>query len=185
MDTVVQQPRSSVGVSTHSITQLHEIAETIYDDAIEHAHAMFPPIKRKEELEHLFNDREFICRFKCGLSSSVSRVLAEYDDRTSAIYIFEPCANPDIESGEFLPLDGTLNLLLVVKSPTAGMEAFIASLDRALTQQLRDLPTPMFATTPSILNVIPVTEYDIEHCRGFAALLSSVYAPPLKVWPAE
>ena len=79
-------------------------------------------------------------------------------------------------------IDGTINLILVVSSPTAGLEAFIASLDRSLTQSLKELPLPILATYDSVLNAILITKKDLELGKGHAALVTSIFTPPLKVW---
>jgi hypothetical protein len=71
---------------------------------------------------------------------------------------------------------------VVVQSPSAALDAFIASLDRALTASLNELPSPKFEQRTSILDVNILTEGDVKQGRGYAVLLSSVFTPPLQVW---
>jgi hypothetical protein len=183
MDTTIPEPKAGVRFSTAQITQLNDVAETILEDAVTYARAQLPSAFRDQALGILLTDRDFFCRFKCGLSNTISQTISEFDSRVLEVYTFDPYCNADIESGEYLPLDGNLNLLVVVSAPSAGLQAFITSLDRALTEQLRDLPLPMLAQYQSVLNAVLVTERDIKLRRGFGALASSVFSSPMKTWP--
>ncbi|MGB3717284.1 MAG: hypothetical protein WA996_22910, partial [Candidatus Promineifilaceae bacterium] len=98
-------------------------------------------------------------------------------------YLFEETANPDAETEDYLSIvDLTIHLLASVTSASAALEAFVTSVDRALTEVLCELPSNAFSRRTSILNVIPITEIDIEEGRGYAVLLSSIYARPLRIW---
>jgi len=175
-----QEPK--VKISSEQATELFEVAEKIRDDAITFARMKLPQFKQDTDLGVLLEKRDFLCGFKHGLVESTCHVLGDYDGKALESYYFDPCDNPDAQSGEEIPVDCTLNIILVVKSKTAGLEAFIASLDRALTQALKELPLPMVASYDSVLNVIPVTKKDVESGKGYAVLLSSVHAPALKIW---
>lgn len=170
---------------TPRVTQSHEIADTIQEDALKQAHAKLAPFQRSLDLEALFQRHDFFDGFKYSVAKSVSNVIADHDSNAKAFYLFDPSTNPDVETGEYLPMEATIHLLLLVERPSAGLEAFIASLDRALTQSLKALPSPMLATTSSILNIILITEEDIKHRRGYAALILSLFAPPLKIWSRD
>ncbi|MGB7114713.1 MAG: hypothetical protein WBD56_01090 [Anaerolineales bacterium] len=182
MSTNVETPVSRVVVSPRQATQLNEVVETIIEEALECARLKIPPIRQEQDLDILFQQHDFFCTFKYGLADEVGRVIGEYDVNMEEIYLFEPCANPDFQSGEDMPIDGTINLILVVSSPTAGLEAFIASLDRSLTQSLKELPLPILAKYDSVLNAILITKKDLELGKGHAALVTSIFTPPLKVW---
>jgi hypothetical protein len=182
MSSVVETPQKKVSLSSMQTADLLEVAKTARDAALDFARLKFPPVKRDLDLEYLFRQRDFLCAFKSGLVENTCRVIGDYDAKALASYYFEPCTNPDTQSGEDIPIDGTLNIILVVKSKTAGLEAFINSLDRVLTKALKELPLPLLDSYDSVLNVIPVTEEDIEKGKGYAILLSSVHAPALKVW---
>jgi hypothetical protein len=185
MDTTYPQPKTKMKITPSQVTHLSEVVETIVEDALAYARAQIPSAFRDQDLSILLQDRDFFCRFKCGLSLRISQILAEFDKRVLEIYSFDPYTNPDVESGEYLPLDGNLNLLMIVSSPSAGLEAFFTSLDRALTSQLKLLPLPMLAQYQSVLNAVPVTEKDIKLRRGLGALASSVFSSPMKTWPLD
>jgi len=182
MNSVEKTSKKKETLSSKEATGLIEVAENIRDAALGFARSKLSPIKRDQELEALFQYHDFLCAFKHGLVESTCHVIGDYDVKALESYYFDPCANPDAEFSEVIPFDGTLNIILVVKSKTAGLEAFIASLDRALTQVLKELPLPMLKSYDSVLNVIPVTEEDIEKGKGYAVLLTSVHAPALKIW---
>jgi hypothetical protein len=183
MSSVVETPpKKKVSPSPMQSADLLEVAKTARDAALDFARLKLPTVKKDLDLEFLLRQRDFLCAFKNALVENTCRVIGDYDAKALASYYFEPCTNPDAHLGEEVPIDGTLNIILVVKSKTAGLEAFINSLDRALTTALKELPLPLLDSYDSVLNVIPVTEEDIEKGKGYAVLLSSVHAPALKVW---
>jgi len=181
MVTTVQDPKPKEIVSESRVTQLDELAETIRDNAINLTRSQLPTFQKDQSLDVLLLRQDFIERFKCGLAKGIGDTLAAFDKQVCSLYIFEPSTNPDIESGENLSLDPTLHLLLLVKTPTAALEAFVTSLDRALTQRLKELPYPLIADCESILDIVLITKEDVERRRGYAALLTSLFAPPLKI----
>ena len=104
------------------------------------------------------------------------------DGNVQAVYCFEESANPDSETEETLMPDIGVHLLLLVNSNSAALEAFIKSLDGALAGLIRALPSPALAKRSSVLNVIPITQKDVENKSGYGALLSSMFARPVKLW---
>jgi hypothetical protein len=72
--------------------------------------------------------------------------------------------------------------LVQVAKPSAALEVLIVSLDKELTAKLRALPSTRFAERASVLDVNLLTEEDVRLGTGYAVMLSSVFAPPLKVW---
>ena len=183
MDTVAKNLESKVSPQIHQAVELTEVAEKIKDKALDFAKMKLPPLKRDQNLEELFQQRNFFCDFKHGLVEGVCQTIGEYDGKVIESYCFDPDANPDCQSGDEIPLDGTINIILVVESKTAGLDALITSLDRGLTQALKELPIPNLVSYDSVLNIIQVTQNDVENRKGYAALISSLYAPALKVWP--
>jgi hypothetical protein len=182
MRSVVETPQKKATLSSKQATDLTEVAKMTRDAALDFALLKIPPVKRDLDLAFLLQQHDFFCAFKNGLVESTCRVIGDYDAKALESYYFDPCANPDAQSGEEIPIDGTLNIILVVKSKTAGLEAFINSLDRAMTEALKELPLPLLDSYDSVLNIIPVTKEDIEKGKGYATLLSSIHAPALKVW---
>jgi len=183
MEAVVNKTESKLSPQINQAVELAEVAEKIRDDALVSAKSKLPPILQGQNLEELFQDTYFFCYFKHGLVESVCQTLCDYDEKIMESYCFDPNANPDCQSGEEILVDGTLNIILVVESKTAGLDALTASLNRSLTQALKELPIPMLKSYDSILNIIQVTQDDVENRKGYAALISSIYVKALKVWP--
>lgn len=165
-----------------SVTSLDEVVETIYQDALTLAQERLSAPLRGLELKRLLRRTEFVENLKHGLSVGVANALSENDSRVKAVYSYDPSTNPESDSGEELPIDPTVHLLVVTEASSAALEAFIGSLDRALTATITALPSPKFEQRTSILDVNILTDQDIQKGRGYAVLLSSVHAPALKVW---
>ncbi len=119
---------------------------------------------------------------KDGLVQGVARALAANDANVQAVYAYDPSANPDNEIGDDYSLDATLHLLVLVTTPSAALQTFIEALDRALTEDLRDLPSLAFQIRESVLDINLFTAKEVEQRIGFAGLLSSIYAPAIKIW---
>jgi hypothetical protein len=186
MTTKVLQPdlKHVMIAETHEthVTSLQEIAETICDNAINQAIAKFSPSLRNIGLAELMKRNEFFDYFQYGLANGITNVLAANDERVQAIYYFDPYMNPDAETEEFMPLDVSVNLLVLVQSKTAALTSFIAALDRALTQRVVELPSSAVAALSSILNALLITEADVTNRKGYAALISSMFAKPRQIW---
>ena len=183
MLTEVSGPETRTRVETQHVSSLLETAETVRRIALDQARLKLRLRDQQMDLALLFERREFVDYFKYTLSVEVARVIASTDQRVQGIYLFEESANPDSETEDYLSsLDLTIHLLALVTSGSAALEAFVTSLDRALTEVLNDLPSEPFAGRTSFLNVLPITEIDVQERRGYAVLLSSIYARPLKIW---
>ena len=167
------------------VTSLDEVAETIREAALAAAREKLSAPQRSLDLASLLCRPDFFERFKHGLATAVSQTLAANDSHVQATYVYEPSANPDIETGTDLPPEAALHLLVLVTQPSAALEAFVAALDRALTATLKTLPSNLFAQRESVLDVNVITEKDVRLGLGYAAMLASVFAPPLKVWQRE
>ncbi len=164
-----------------AVSPLDEVAETIREDALTLAQERLTAPLRGLGLKRLLRRPEFIENVKYGLALGVANTLAAHDPNVMAVYAFDPSSNPDNDLADTL-MDPTVHLLVVVKSSSAALEAFIAALDRALTASLNHLPSDKLEQRTSILDLNILTESDIAQGRGYAILLSSVFAPPLRLW---
>ncbi len=172
-----------VEVESVAVTPIADVAETIRNDAIEFARQQVDG--EDAGLISLLSRRDFFESFKYGLVSRIAEVLAATDRNILAVYTYDLDMNPDAEIGGELPLDATVRLLVHVTTPSAALQAFIGALDRALQTSLKELPTPLFRERTFILDVNLITDQDIQHRLGFAKLLASPFAPPLRVWQRE
>jgi hypothetical protein len=185
MYTEIQAQKSENRLTTERVDNLKKTIKIIRNNAIQHSRMKMPLPQQNDALSRLLERRDFVQYFRHALAHEIARVLATYDQHVQAVYLFDESINPDAETEDYLPhVDLTIHLLLKVTSNSAALGAFITSLDRVLTEELREMPDS-FADYTSFLDVIPITEQAVQERRGFAALLSSIYARPLKVWPRE
>jgi hypothetical protein len=163
------------------ITDIQEHVNVIRDNAIEYAVSGLPAASRNEDLVALSQRQDFLSHLKCGLAKGVGDLLKKNDEQIKSVYLYEPDTNPEFDLGVVQPLDGTVHLLLLVRKSSAALEALIIALDRALTQSLKESEFPVYVKYPSVLDVVPITDEDVRAGRGFAALLSSIFTPPIRV----
>jgi len=184
MYTEVQSQKREGQLTTERVDSfLKEMIGTIRNNAINHSRTKMPLQLQNEVLSRLLERSDFIQYFRHALAHEIALVLGTYDQHVQAVYLFDESINPDAETEDYLPhVDHTIHLLLKVTSNSAALGAFITSLDRALTEELREM-LDSFAGYTSFLDVSPITDKSIQERRGYAALLSSFYARPLKVWP--
>jgi hypothetical protein len=171
--------------TTTQVPYLEDVAETIRDDAIEQARSKLSPFQSGLSLEQLLGDNNFIDYFKYGLASGAAKALAANDKHVQAVYVFESSTNPGSETETSTPIEMTIHLIIKVSRASAALEAFIDSLDKAMVRSLQSLPSPLFQMRVSVLDVIIVTAEDVQRRVGYAALLSSMFAPALKIWERE
>lgn len=165
------------------VTHLREIAQKICHEALCQTYARMTPVQETLEEDYLLQNQGFFQSFKYHLAKEVAETLGANDRQVQAIYLFEPATNPDAETGQDQPLDATLHLLVVVSKFSAALDAFIEALEQGLTRRLKEeLPSPLLAERRFILNVILVTEEAVEQRQGYASLISSILAPPFKLW---
>ncbi len=151
------------------VSYLDDVSMTIRDDAIEQARSK---LSISLSLEQLLKDNRFIGYLKYGLATGIAEALAANDARVQAIYLYDP--SDDLEM--------TLHLIVETSASSAALDAFIESLDQALTRCMRDLPSPLLEGRTFIMDVNMVTEEEVRHRVGYAAFLSSMFAPALKIW---
>jgi hypothetical protein len=72
-----------------------------------------------------------------------------------------------------------------VDKPSAALEALIASLDRAMLDSLKDLPSDLYAKRDWVIDVKLISDLDIGRGTGFAKLLNSIFAPALMIWQRD
>ncbi len=168
-----------------TVSDVSGTAEEIREGALAFVREKLTAFQRGLDLIGLLRRSEYFEIFKHGLAIGVANVLARYDQRVLGVYTYELQTNTDVETGEAVPLNPTLHMLLLVSAPSAALDAFISSLDRALMASLKELALPVLKQRDFILDVNLVTKQDIQYKIGYAKLLSSVFAPPLKVWQRE
>lgn len=168
-----------------TVSEVTRTAEEIREGALAYVREKLTAFQRSIDLIGLLRRSEYFEIFRYGLAIGVANALAKYDQRVLAAYTYDLQTNIDVESGEALPFNPTVHMVLLVSTPSAALDAFIGSLDRALMASLNELDLPVLKQRDFILEVNLVTKQDSQYKLGYAKLLSSVFAPPLKVWQRE
>lgn len=163
------------------LTQLDEVAETIRVEALVSAQNKMGALQRGLDISQALARPDFVDSFKYGLALGAAKVIAANDPRVQSIHLFEPSGSADSDAPSF-NADPSINMLVVVSAGSPALEAFIASLDRAMIASLRQLPTQLFAEREWILDAKLLTEEMLAEGRGYACLFGSSFSPPLKVW---
>jgi hypothetical protein len=184
IDAAAVQERE-VKASTATVSDVSETAVEIRDGALAYVRDKLTAFQHSLDLMGLLRRSDYFEIFKYGLAIGVANALAKYDRRVLAVYTYDLQTNADVEIGEALPLNPTLHMLLLVSTPSAALDAFIDSLDRALLASLKELGLPVLRQRDYILEVNLVTKQDVQYKIGYAKLLSSVFVPPLRVWQRE
>lgn len=177
----VSKVNMQVIATAEEVTDIQQRVNNICDDAIKYAVSKLPAARQDDDLLTLSQRKDFLPHLKCGLAKGVGDLLTEKDVQVKEVYLFEPDANPDLESGVFDDLDATVHLLLLVGTSSAALESLITALDRALTQSLKESKIPVYAKYRTVLDIVPITNEDVRLRRGFATLLSSIFTPPIRV----
>jgi hypothetical protein len=166
-----------------TVSSLGELAKTIRASAVAEALSDRRSYASNEALLELELSRPAVREaVKDGIARGVARALAAHDEQVQAIYGYDPSANPDSEAGDDRLFDATIHLLALVTAPSAALQAFIAALDRALTESLRQLPCPPFQIRESVLDINLITRREVQEHKGYAGLLSATFAPAIEVW---
>ncbi len=163
------------------VTKIQELVETIRDDAVKFALSKLTPFQRTKELERLVWQQEFLSHFKCGLAKGVGDTLLAHDGQVRTVYLFDPSANPDSVEGGEMTADAAVHLLVRVKKRSAALNTLISALDQALTASIKKLGWSRYSSYRSLIDIIPITDEDIQERKGFAVLLTSLFSPPIRV----
>lgn len=169
------------GTAPAELTQLDEVAETIRVEALVSAQHKMGALQRNLDLSQALTQPDFLDSFKYGLAVGMAKAIAAHDLRVQSIHLFEPSGSADADLAGF-SLDPSIHMLVVVSAGSPALEAFLASLDRAMVVSLRELPHRRFAEREWVLDAKLLTEEMLAEGRGYACLLGSSFAPPLKVW---
>lgn len=151
------------------ISDMDVLAEAIRAEAIDQAKLALPEEDRPLRLEALLGRPAFARLLKQQLANGVAATIGASDTRVRAVFGYD--------------IDGPrIHLLVLVAKPTAGLEAFIDSLDRALGHSMQDLRLPEYYGRERLIDASLITSQDVRLGLGVAALLSSVVHSPERLW---
>ncbi len=168
---------------TDGVSRLDEMAQRIRDQAAAAARAQLRAERQVTEPEDPAQRPDFRRHFLRALAVGVAQALAANDRRVLAVYA---CETTPAQGAEAHDRWGALaHLLVVVTAPSAALEAFVASLNRALDASLAALPRTHFSHAGPPLDINVVTEQDVRLGVGMARLLSVRLPPPVQLWQRQ
>jgi hypothetical protein len=176
---------ADTSISAMNPIQLQDITETIYAGAVARARVAVPPAQPEPSLEQLLQDGSFRQRLKIGLAEGVANILAASDERVLSVHYYEESAPLQRGAERHLPADPTVHLLVLVRVRSAGLDALVTALDRALTDTVRAIQSPLTGRHASLLNPVLITQEDVAQRRGCAVLLSLAYQALLTIWERD
>ncbi len=145
--------------------RLQDIAEKIYCEALSRLRLPVVAEQPEPDLEQLLQDGAALKKLTIGLAEGMANVLAASDERVLSVHYFAEG-------------DGAVHVLILVRSRSAGLEALVAALDRALTDTVR-------GPGASLLNPLLITEEEVAQRRGLALFLAPAGAALRTVWERE
>jgi hypothetical protein len=164
---------------TGHVSRSDEIAHAIFNQAVASARGRTRADQQLTGFNELVQLPGFVGHFLWDLTVGVAQALAANDQRVLAVYAYEASPRADASAPA---LSGALvSLLVVVTVPSAALEAFVASLNRALCARLSALPGAQLSPSGPVLDINVVTEQEVRREVGIARLLSAVL-PPVNLW---
>jgi hypothetical protein len=151
------------------ITDMDIVAETIRAEALDQTRLHLTSDNRAASTRDLMRDPALRAHFKRQLAVCVAAVIGASDARVQSVYTYDLA-------------DPLLHMLVLVAQPTAGLTAFLTSLDRSLLASLEDLHMPELEGRDTILDVHVITPKEVRLGTGYEALLSAVFTAPVKIW---
>jgi hypothetical protein len=122
-----------------------------------------------------------------GLSKEIGAYLGDIDVSIRAVYTYEPehCTGATERAIDEAELTRGINLILSVDRRRAALSSIIASLEDAVRVVRQRLVCSKANGSCYTLDVKVADEQEVVSRRGYGALISSIYARPLRVWARE
>ena len=122
------------------------------------------------------------CNYYCyNIVRELGEVLGSWSKNIKSVY---SCSYDDITSGEDFCEKSTrfplIHMIIQVEQKSKALEALIAAIDGALVQRHRRMLGP--GQLEHVLDAQVIDDADVRNRAGYAALLNSVYQPPIQVW---
>jgi hypothetical protein len=122
--------------------------------------------------------------FRYGLSKEMGEYLGAIDSSVQAVYSYEPeyaagvlhidSAGPGIDRG--------INLIVSVDRKNHALDSIVASLEDATKEAAQSMLCPKANGSCYAVDVRIVDGEELASRRGYGALVSSLYATPVKLW---
>jgi len=130
---------------------------------------------KEEVLKGLIKSDDFISgSFRYYIAKQVAEYLGEVEAGVKAVYYLE-------EQDE--PVQTRLICLIVqVERKTAALASLMEGLNQSLVEEYKKLMAPNSSQLKYLLSVIFLDSVEAESKTGEAAILSSCFNPPMRIW---
>ncbi len=122
-----------------------------------------------------------------ALSKEIGEYLGTIDTSVQAVYAYEPeyaagalhvdSARPAVDNG--------INLIVSVDRKNAALSSVVASLDDAIREGVKSLLCSKANGSCYAFDVRVVDGDEVASRRGYGALISSIYAAPVRLWARD
>ena len=119
-----------------------------------------------------------------NIAKELGEVLGCLDNNIKAVYAYDYDDNlADINCSENTSPFSLIHMIIWVGRKTKALTALIEAMDRALVQHQRRLLG--LSDIEHLLDVQVIDDEDVKTRTGYAALLRSIYQPPMQVWRSD
>jgi hypothetical protein len=126
-----------------------------------------------------------VCEYlRYGLSKEIGQYLGGIDGSVQAVYAYEPeYAAGALHLDSAAPgIDPGINLIVAVDRKNHALYSIAASLEDAVKESVQDLLCSKASGSCFALDLKIVDGEELASRRGYGALVTSVYAAPMRLW---
>ncbi len=132
-------------------------------------------------LEHLRVRNATACSYcQYSIAKQVGDSLGALDENVKAVYVLDYDATPEDICFATTKSSVLIHLIVWAERKTSALDALVAALDRALTQDYGKLLD--MEQLEHLLDVQVVDDADVEGRIGYGAMLSSLHQRPIQIW---
>jgi hypothetical protein len=142
-----------------------------------------------EEARHAIAGGNCIaCEYlRYGLSKEIGQYLGLIDTSVQAVYAFEPeYAAGALHLDSTGPgVDGGINLIVAVDRKNHALDSIVASLEDSMKEGVQSLLCAKANGSCYAMDVKIVDGEELASRRGYGALVTSLHAPPIRLWTRD
>ena len=119
--------------------------------------------------------------FRYDVARELGEVLGKWDKNIKAVYFWDnDAASTAEESFQNKPVFSLIHMIIWSAKKTKALNALIEAIDRVIVQQFRGLTG--LTKLENVLDIQIIDDEDVRNRTGYAALLNSIYQPPIQLW---
>lgn len=119
--------------------------------------------------------------FRYDVARELGEVLGKWDKNIKAVYFWDNDDTSTAEGSlENKPVFSLIHMIIWSQKKTKALNALIEAIDRVMVQQFRGLTG--LIKLENVLDIQVVDDEEVRNRTGYAALLNSIYQPPIQLW---